>query len=42
MSNTGRVFSRKHLINAIWNIEFENDTPTIDVHIRHLRQKNRA
>lgn len=39
MSNPGRVFSRKQLMNAIWNIEFENDTRTIDVHIRHLRQK---
>ncbi len=39
-SNPGRPFSREHLIETIWGYDSEvgNDR-TIDVHVRHLRQK---
>ena len=39
-SNPGRPFSREHLIETMWGYDSEvgNDR-TIDVHVRHLRQK---
>jgi two-component system alkaline phosphatase synthesis response regulator PhoP len=39
VTNKGKVFTREHLLNRIWNYEDTRDTRTIDVHIRHLRQK---
>ncbi|SFR14450.1 response regulator transcription factor [Desulfoscipio geothermicus] len=35
----GRVFSREHLLEKIWGYDFAGDSRTVDVHIRHLRQK---
>lgn len=35
----GRVFSREMLLEKVWGYEFSGDTRTVDVHIRHLRQK---
>jgi len=36
----GRVFSRDELIQAVWGYDdFFGDLRTVDVHIRHLRQK---
>ena len=36
----GRVFSRDELITAVWGYEdFYGDPRTVDVHIRHMRQK---
>ncbi len=35
----GRVFSRDHLLEKIWGYDFAGDSRTVDVHIRHLRQK---
>lgn len=37
--NRGRVFSRDWLLNHIWGIDYAGETRTVDVHIRHLRQK---
>jgi two-component system alkaline phosphatase synthesis response regulator PhoP len=38
-SNQGRVFTRELLLEKVWGYEFSGDTRTVDVHIRHLRQK---
>lgn len=38
-SNPGKVFTREYLLENIWGYEFAGDTRTVDVHIRHLRQK---
>ncbi|WP_092471207.1 response regulator transcription factor [Desulfotruncus arcticus] len=35
----GKVFSREHLLEKIWGYDFAGDSRTVDVHIRHLRQK---
>jgi len=39
--NKGKVVSRKHLLNHIWNYLYgvESDTRIVDVHISHLRDK---
>lgn len=39
ITNKGRVFTRDFLLERIWGYEYTNDTRTVDVHIRHLRQK---
>lgn len=38
-SNPGKVFSRELLLEKIWGYDFAGDSRTVDVHIRHLRQK---
>ncbi len=39
-SNPGRPWSREHLIETIWGYDSEvGSDRTIDVHVRHLRQK---
>lgn len=35
----GRVLSREYLLENIWGYEYIGDSRTVDVHIRHLRQK---
>ena len=35
----GRVFSREGLLERIWGDSAYRDPRTIDVHIRHLREK---
>lgn len=35
----GRVFSRDELLDKVWGIDYVGETRTVDVHIRHLRQK---
>ncbi len=37
--NPGKVFTREFILEKIWGYEFTGDTRTVDVHIRHLRQK---
>ena len=32
-------FSRDQLLNNVWGIDYVGETRTVDVHIRHLRQK---
>ncbi len=39
LSNPGKVFTRETLLEKVWGYEFSGDTRTVDVHIRHLRQK---
>jgi two-component system alkaline phosphatase synthesis response regulator PhoP len=38
-SNPGRVFTRDMLLEKIWGFNETKETRTVDVHIRHLRQK---
>lgn len=35
----GRVYSREELLEKIWGYEYAGDTRTVDVHVRHVRQK---
>ncbi|MCW2278871.1 response regulator transcription factor [Heliophilum fasciatum] len=35
----GKVFTREFLLERIWGYDFYGDSRTVDVHIRHLRQK---
>lgn len=35
----GRVLTRDYLLEKIWGYEYIGDSRTVDVHIRHLRQK---
>lgn len=37
--NRGRVLTRDHLLEKIWGYDYAGDTRTVDVHIRHIRQK---
>ncbi len=39
LKNTGRVFTRDHLLNDIWGIEFAGESRTVDVHIGTLRSR---
>lgn len=39
ISNQGKVFTREALLEKVWGYEYTGDTRTVDVHIRHLRQK---
>ncbi|MFZ3101111.1 MAG: response regulator transcription factor [Desulfitobacteriaceae bacterium] len=39
VSRPGRVYSRDELLEHIWGYEYTGDTRTVDVHVRHLRQK---
>lgn len=38
-SNPGRVYSREQLLEEVWGYDFCGDARTVDVHIRHLREK---
>ncbi|NLY38665.1 MAG: response regulator transcription factor [Firmicutes bacterium] len=38
-SNAGRVYSREQLLEQVWGYNFFGDARTVDVHIRHLREK---
>lgn len=39
ISHQGKVFTREALLEKVWGYEYSGDTRTVDVHIRHLRQK---
>lgn len=39
MQNRGRVLTRDQLLDKVWGYEYFGETRTVDVHIRHLRQK---
>jgi len=41
-ASPGRVFSRRMLLEALWSSADYRDPRTIDVHIRHLREKIEA
>jgi DNA-binding response OmpR family regulator len=38
-SNPGKVYSREQLLEEIWGDDYCGDVRTVDVHIRHLREK---
>jgi DNA-binding response OmpR family regulator len=38
-TNPGRVFTRKALLDQLWGGSEFRDPRTIDVHVRHLREK---
>jgi len=38
-SQPGRVFSREQLLENVWGYDYYGDARTVDVHIRHLREK---
>lgn len=35
----GRVFSRDLLLQKVWGYDYAGDSRTVDVHVRHVRQK---
>lgn len=39
LSHPMQVFSRNHLIEQIWGIDYEGDERTVDVHIKRLRER---
>ncbi|MEH7106682.1 MULTISPECIES: response regulator transcription factor [Bacillaceae] len=38
-SHPNQVFSRSHLIEKVWGLDFEGDERTVDVHIKRLRER---
>ena len=38
-TSPGKVLTRDFLLDHLWGYEFYGETRTVDVHIRHLRQK---
>jgi two-component system phosphate regulon response regulator PhoB len=39
MNHPRRVWSREHLLDQVWGVDFVGDSKTVDVHIRWLREK---
>lgn len=39
MQEIGKVLTREVLLQKVWGYEYEGETRTVDVHIRHLRRK---
>ena len=39
MQNVGKVMTGEVLLQKVWGYEYEGETRTVDVHIRHLRRK---
>lgn len=37
--NPGRAFTREDLLARVWGADFFGDARTVDVHVRHLREK---
>ena len=37
--NKGFIFNREQLLEKVWGYDYADDTRTVDVHIRWLRQK---
>jgi two-component system alkaline phosphatase synthesis response regulator PhoP len=37
--NRGRILTRDYLLDRVWGYDYYGETRTVDVHIRHLRQK---
>lgn len=38
-SHPGKTFSREHLIEQIWGMDYEGDERTVDVHIKRIRER---
>jgi len=39
VTNAGNVYSREQLLEHVWGYDYYGDVRTVDVHIRHLREK---
>ncbi len=39
LNTPGQVFSRTQLLKQVWGFDYFGDIRTVDVHIRHLREK---
>ena len=39
IENQGCVLTRESLLSTVWGYEYPGETRTVDVHIRHLREK---
>jgi two-component system, OmpR family, alkaline phosphatase synthesis response regulator PhoP len=39
MQRPGRLLSLEQLLDAVWGDDFSGADRTVDVHIRHLREK---
>lgn len=39
VENRGKVLTRDFLLDKIWGYDYAGETRTVDVHIRHVRQK---
>lgn len=39
VKNKGKVLNRNFLLDTIWGYDYIGETRTVDVHIRHIRQK---
>ena len=37
--NKNKALTRKQLLNALWNVEFEGETRTVDAHVGRIRKK---
>jgi two-component system response regulator ResD len=37
--NTGQVFNRERVLNAVWGYDYVGDSRTVDTHIKKLREK---
>lgn len=42
LSYPGKIFTRRQLMDEIWDMESESDERTVDVHISRLREKFRS
>jgi DNA-binding response OmpR family regulator len=38
-SSPGQLFTRDHLIQQVWGVDFEGNERTVDVHINRLRDR---
>ena len=41
LSYPGKIFTRRQLMDEIWDMESESDERTVDVHISRLRDRYR-
>ncbi|ADU31306.1 response regulator transcription factor [Evansella cellulosilytica] len=41
-SNRGKVYSRDHLLELEWGMEYEGDNRTVDTHVKNIREKLKA
>lgn len=37
--NPGRVFSREEILDHVWEMDYEGDLRTVDVHVQRIRKK---
>ena len=42
LSYPGKIFTRRQLMDEIWDMESESDERTVDVHISRLRDRYRS